>query len=413
MNALHLSLSLEYLPPSVNRIYVAFSGGIDSSVLLHRLLECRQHYQIVLWHINHGLQANASSMERFSRSLADSYQIQSRIDRLDLDPQAGNLEANARKQRYALFAAALGNDDALFTAHHMDDQAETLLLNMMRGSGIAGLRAIALLKELGRGYLYRPLLNTTREQIEQYAQFHGLAWVEDPSNESLQFDRNFIRHEIMPLLTKRWPSAVSQMHRVCEWQNESHTLLSELAELDYSACHISRKFSDYDCLSIHALKKMSLERQKNLLRNWLKRHDKAVIGHKKMEQVLTNLESRPDSLPVVEADGFSIRQYQGGLYIVDKLPEVPAGSAYVFSDEGVLEIAFIGFRQSRRSILDHIGVDDEGQELRLQFRSDSGSALANSHRLKRLFQKHHVPPWVRPITPQIIIDGELAGLWLI
>lgn len=349
-------------------------------------------------------------METFSLSLAQRYKLQSRIDNLNLDPDAGNQEANARRHRYQLFASALGTQDALLTAHHMNDQAETLLLNMMRGSGASGLRAIALKKKLGQGYLFRPLLNTTREEIEGYARSNDLEWIEDPSNESLQFDRNYIRHSLMPVLQKRWPAAVRQMHRVCEWQNESHSLMTELAKIDYAECKETRPFSEYSCLSIKRLITFSRERQKNLIRHWLKIQTKSVIGHKKLDQLLSNLESRLDAMPVVTGDDYSIRQYQAYLYMVND-------SAFIleprYAMDSELDLPTIGLRLCRRSIFEKFQLIDQGQVLEILFRTDTSRQTQHGHRLKRLFQKNHVPPWIRPVTPQIVIDGELAGLWLV
>lgn len=408
----HLHLPLELLPAHVNRLFVAFSGGVDSSVLLHRLLEYKNQYTIILWHINHGLQGNAMSMQDFATTQAQSYGLESRIDCLKLNPGDGNLEANARQQRYGLFAAVLSNHDALLTAHHMNDQAETLLLNMMRGSGASGLRAIAMQKRLGQGFLFRPLLNSTREDILNYARHFQLEWVEDPSNDSLHFDRNYIRHQVMPALNKRWPSSVSQMHRVCEWQNESHTLMHELAQLDLQECIAKRAFSELACLFIQPLLVLSDARKKNLIRHWIKEQGKSVIGYKKIDQLLSLLHSKMDASPVVAGDDYSIRFYQGYLYIVNDLAKYSLSSSYSFSADSDLEIPCIGFRQSRKSILEKINRTDEGQAIRIQFRSRTGSRSPYSHRLKRLFQQHQVPPWIRPITPQIIVDEELVALWL-
>jgi tRNA(Ile)-lysidine synthase len=413
MKQLHLSLPLNQLPASVTRLFVAFSGGIDSTVLLHLLLKYRQQYRIVLWHINHGLQHNAASMESLCLTLGRSYGLESRIDKLCLNADAGNLEANARAQRYDLFSSALGRNDALLTAHHMNDQAETLLLNMMRGSGTAGLRAIAQQKGLGQGTLFRPLLNTAREDIEAYAKINQLEWIEDPSNQSLQFDRNYIRHQIMPLLNQRWPAAVRKMHQVCEWQNESHALLSELAQIDYVKSRISSPFSCYSCLLIDKVTMLRRERQKNLIRHWLNIHGKALIGHRKLDQLLANFELKPDALPAVEGDDYCVRLYQGGLYITDNMAETRLKPVYSCGGGCELDIDGIGFSESRQNILRAFKLDDYGQTLQIHFRVDLNSQSIYSHRLKRLFQKHRVPPWLRSVTPQVVIDGELVGLWLI
>jgi len=195
-----LQLPFDRLPENTKKLYLAFSGGLDSSVLLHALINYRQQYQIIVWHINHGLLNNAKSMQDFASKQAEKYGLEFRLDNLNMDSSKGNLEAKARDHRYRLFENALSENDALLTAHHKNDQAETLLLNMMRGSGASGLRAIASQKPLGKGILLRPLLDHTRDDIKAYAQTHQLEWVEDPSNQNTRFDRNFLRHEVLPVL---------------------------------------------------------------------------------------------------------------------------------------------------------------------------------------------------------------------
>ena len=408
----HLDLPLDKLPSHINRLFIAFSGGIDSSVLLHRLLDYKNQFTLVLWHINHGLQDNALSMEEFSASQAQTYGLECRIDRLGLNPESGNLEARARQQRYNLFASALTCHDALLTAHHMNDQAETLLLNMMRGSGPSGLRAIAMKKNLGKGLLFRPLLNSTRQAIQRYASQHRLDWVNDPSNELLHFDRNYIRHQVLPVLEKRWPTSASQLHRVCEWQNESHSLMQELAQIDFRESREKRAFSLSACLSIKSLLALSDTRKKNLIRHWLREQGKSVIGYKRMHQLLSILDLRADASPVVKGKDYSIRIYQGYLYIVDDPPVCILEPSYRVETDADLEIPCIGFRQSRKSILKKLNRPDQGQRLRIQFRTQADIDSQHSHRLKRLFQRHQVPPWLRQITPQVIVDDELVDLWL-
>lgn len=406
-------LSMRALPSSVTQLYLAFSGGLDSTVLLHRLLEYRHQYRIILWHINHGLQDNADAMEAFARSQANQYQLGIRVDKVNLDVDSGNIEAQARRQRYQMFSSVLTEQDALLTAHHVNDQSETLLLNMMRGSGPAGLRAIAAQKRLGQGILLRPLLDVTREQIHRYAEMQGLQWIEDPSNASLCFDRNYLRHQVLPVLLKRWPAAVQQLHRVCEWQNENHALLNDLAEIDYQSSYCQRPHSDYVCLSLCAMNHLSDARKKNLLRYWLKQHDKPLIGYKKLAQLIAQLQGRPDALPSIPGDGYTIRRFRGELYLVDKLPDVKLQPSYDVPTSGALNIAELGFRQTRASLLEAFDREDHGQTVQVRFRLDANVEPSHAHRLKRLFQRYRIPPWKRSSIPLVVIDGDLAGLHLL
>ncbi len=408
-----IQLSLDHLPTSINRIYLAFSGGVDSVVLLQELLQFKSRYQIVLWHINHGLQPNAEQMQAFAEQQAEKYSLQLRLDHLNLDPTAGNLEARARHQRYDLFAQAMTERDVLMTAHHMNDQAETLLLNLMRGSGPSGLSAIADFRELGKGWLFRPLLNVTRAQIEHYAEQQNMSWVEDPSNQDLSFDRNFVRHQVLPKLLERWPAALQQLHRVSLVQQESDELHQQLARQDLQAARLERPFCHYPCLSHQVLATLSEARQKNLIRFWLKQNNGASIGYKKMHELLTQLNSRADSMPLLQGKQFQIRHFQQALYLVPELTKPKLQAEYNFADADQLEVSTIGLHRRRSQLFAYLQQDDKGQQVSLHFRlSAAGKTSPFQHRLKRLFQKHAIPPWLRDRIPQIYLDGELIELWL-
>ena len=410
-----LQLSLDSLPKETKKLYLAFSGGIDSTVLLHALLPHQQRYQIIVWHINHGLQGAASSMQEFARQQAKQFGLEFRVDNLNMDPSAGNLEAKARDHRYRLFEKSLSDHDVLLTAHHKNDQAETLILNMMRGSGPSGLRAISRQKSLGKGVLFRPLLNYSRHDIEQYAETHQLEWIEDPSNKSNKFDRNYLRHEVLPAIIKRWPSAISQLQRVSELQNESEQLQTDLAKIDYLQAEVNKPFSTASCISIEALNSLSLARKKNMIRYWIKVNNFSVIGFHKIEELLKQLNSRVDAMPVIVGNGFQIKLFKKMLYLVDNSNYLELEASYKVPDSGCLDISDLNFSQSRPEVFEYLKKRDEGQSIELKFRqsTQSGITTPHSHSLKRLFQKNQIPPWKRSSIPQIFLNDELAGLWLL
>lgn len=408
-----LPLSLGTLPPAVTRLYLAFSGGVDSAVLLDLLLPHRHDFQLVLWHVNHGLQDFAPRMEAFTREQATKYSLQIRVDRLELEPGKGNVEARARQARYDLFAEALTSSDALLTAHHANDQAETLLLNLMRGSGPAGLRGIAGIRPLGEGVLCRPLLHHTRPAIIEYARQHGIVWFEDPTNCTIEFDRNFLRHEVVPILKSRWPGVIQQLHRVCGWQEETQQLLDELAQQDLQQSAQVRPLNPYPCLSIPSVAQMSDARVKNLVRFWIRQHNLPVINHRKLQELLREMRANATSALVVEGHGYSLRGFQKYLYLVDNLPPVLLQTDYIFDQSPMLEVPEIGFKEYRVAILRRFGLKDDGQSIALRFRAYDDGSGDFKHRLKRMFQRQHVPPWQRAYVPQVYCDRELVGLWLL
>jgi tRNA(Ile)-lysidine synthase len=262
---------LELIPDDAQRVFVAFSGGLDSTVLLHLLCADPRNFNIIAWHFNHGLLDAASDMEKFCIEQAGRAGLEIRVDQLRLDKVESNVEAVARHNRYALFARHTRSGDCILTAHHADDQAETFLLNALRGSGSAGLRGIARQRLLdGGALLLRPLLDYSRSLLESYARQHKLTWVDDPSNQSSQFDRNYLRNQVVPLLKKRWPQFESSFAIASQLQSETQDVLDEIAALDFLQVK-STASKGIATLDITQLELLSPGRRKNLLRYWITR----------------------------------------------------------------------------------------------------------------------------------------------
>ena len=221
---------LALIPDDIERVYLAYSGGLDSSVLLHLLVTNPHSYTLIPWHINHGLLEAATDMEQFCIQQVQQYGLEIRIDRLDLGDIHSNIEAEARQQRYRLFESVCAINDCIVTAHHADDQAETFLLNALRGSGSAGLRGIAASRKLGNSTLLRPLLGVSREQLEAYANSNEIAWFNDPSNRDSRFDRNYLRHEVIPSIRARWPQFQQALSKTSQLQAETQQILDEVRQ---------------------------------------------------------------------------------------------------------------------------------------------------------------------------------------
>ena len=187
---------------------VAYSGGIDSHVLLHALVALRQSatWRISAIHIDHGLQPASADWALHCRRVCSDLKIDCAVERIDVSRvKEDGVEAAARRARYACLGRRLAAGEALLTAHHRDDQAETLMLQLLRGSGIHGLAAMPEVAPFGVGRLARPLLSFTRAALKRYAACHGLEWIEDVSNEDTRLARNFLRRRVFPLLAERWP----------------------------------------------------------------------------------------------------------------------------------------------------------------------------------------------------------------
>jgi tRNA(Ile)-lysidine synthase len=253
---------------------IAFSGGLDSTVLLHLLVHLAKTESLPTLsaiHVHHGLQAAADAWPDHCQSVCDAQGVSLQVVRVQVQPGA-SIERAARDARYAAFIEATQANEVLMTAQHRDDQAETLLFRLLRGAGVRGLSGMPSERPLGRGHLLRPLLNVTRAELEAYATEHQLSWIEDPSNQDHQFSRNYLRHQVFPVLTARWPQAVATMARSAAHLSEAQGLLDELAQIDLA--HASTA-SDFDWLGLPSLElalleKLSDARQRNALSHWLK-----------------------------------------------------------------------------------------------------------------------------------------------
>jgi tRNA(Ile)-lysidine synthase len=253
--------------------HIAFSGGLDSTVLLHLLASLAKTETLPplkAIHVHHGLQAAADAWPSHCQSVCDSLGVPLHVMRVQVQPGA-SLERSARDARYRAFAEVTGVGEVLLTGQHRDDQSETLVFRLLRGAGVRGLAAMAMQRPLAKGYLLRPLLDVSREELEAYARAHQLKWIEDPSNADLRFSRNYLRHRVFPALTERWPQAVSNVFRSAEHLHEAQGLLDELAQLDLLTADQPSPFPwlPLPSLALAPLRTLSDARQRNALRHWL------------------------------------------------------------------------------------------------------------------------------------------------
>lgn len=397
--------NLEMFASRSARTVLAFSGGLDSCVLLHILVSIRGNNDLLVWHVNHGLLDCAGEMENFCKRLADQYKVEFKVSHLNLDGNQSNLEAQARKARYAVFERILNETDILLTAHHADDQAETLFLNLLRGSGSAGLRGIARNKTLGKTLLLRPLLDVSRDSLKEYAKRQSIEWFDDPSNLTERFDRNFLRRQILPGLKSRWPAYLQSIRRVCHIQSETQQLLDEVGEIDYQHCRI-----DAFRLCQKLLIELSMARQKNVIRFWLRDNQLKSLPTGRLETLIKQLGAGQQAHPRIEAAGYDIRIYNRQVFIVKTSGQTGLLSSYNLNSNDTLLIQCIGLETTRADVFNRLKIEDNGQSLSLYFRRDGMPPKQAKHRLKHLFQKYHVPPWLRGQTPQIYIDDELKDL---
>ncbi|WP_445571398.1 tRNA lysidine(34) synthetase TilS [Pseudomonas sp. E102] len=252
---------------------IAFSGGLDSTVLLHLLVSLAKSQVLPplgAIHVHHGLQAVAEAWPEHCRRVCETLGVPLQVISVEVRPGA-SVERAARDARYTAFIAATQNNEVLLTAQHRDDQAETLLFRLLRGAGARGLSAMPKQRPLGQGHLLRPLLDVSRAELEAYASRHGLSWVEDPSNDDHRYARNFLRQRVFPVLAEQWPQASLTLARSAAHLSEAQGLLDELAQIDL-ACALTPNAFDWlglRSLEMTSFRALSPARQRNALSHWL------------------------------------------------------------------------------------------------------------------------------------------------
>ena len=399
---------------------VAYSGGLDSHVLLHALVSLRDRLAVDIGavHVNHALQADAGDWEEHCRLVCRDLGVEYVSLQVDAAAAPGDSpEAAAREARYAALAAWLPAGACLLSAQHQDDQAETLMLQLLRGSGVNGLAAMPHLGELGGGQLLRPLLGHTRQQLLAYAEANGLRWVEDSSNRDLAFDRNFLRARIFPVLEERWPAAAAALSRSAAHCAESADLLQQLAAQDLAAV---RGAAD-ERLSLAGLGALPQARQRNVLRHWIRQASAAMPSAAVLARIVNDvLLSRRDAEPCVRWGGYELRRYRDDLYLLKQRPEADSSTVLEWCPVAPLCLPGAGgvlkaMPQTGRGI----SASAAGPGVRVGWRQGGERCLpvgrGQHHSLKKLFQERGIPPWERARIPLIYIDDQLAavaGLWV-
>jgi tRNA(Ile)-lysidine synthase len=294
------------------RVAIAFSGGIDSTVLAHALARRRRQFaSLRLLHVDHGLQAASQEWSRHCARVARTLRLPFVPLEATIRRKRGESpEAAARDARYALLAMVLEPGEVLVTAQHRDDQVETLLLQLFRGAGVAGLAAMPEIARFGAGRICRPLLATPREDIERYARDHRLRWVDDPTNMETQFARNYLRAKLLPVVRQQWPGVDAAIARSANHMAEAATLLGELGNVDYE------RVADGDGVNVAALRALPPARRRNALRAYIARFQVDAPSTARMREIAHGLlTARADAQPVVEWAGAVMRRRGGRLVL--------------------------------------------------------------------------------------------------
>ena len=415
----HKLAELGELAGKPDRFVIAFSGGLDSTVLLHALASSRDMHKTALLavHVDHSLHDDSASWSKHCETFAEALDTECVCVKVDVATGTGQgTEAAAREARYNAFRSLLRAGDWLLSAHHKDDQAETLLLNLMRGSGPAGLAGIGEVQPFATGWLVRPLLSISRNELRNYANEHELNWIDDPSNEDRQFDRNYLRHEVIPRLDERWPDVANRLRRSAFLASEASQLLDQLADAD-----LLDMGERPDRLALGKLRHLPSERQRNLLRYVVRELGLPSPPSTQLESVVTNLIlARDDAQPVVQWPGAEVRRYRDKVYVL------PAGNMDI--SRPALQVSS-GRSTSLGVALGELSLEpgapiglarsiiERGLEVRFRSGGEEIKPAGQPHtrKLKKLLQEAGIVPWMRERLPLLYSGSELvavADLWI-
>ena len=366
------------------KIVIALSGGIDSIVLFHYL--CSNYSgNVRAIHINHHLSKFSDDWSKFCFELCKKNNIDFKSIDINIE-KSSNIEENARISRYNSLKSNLSKNQVLCTAHHQDDQAETLLLQLFRGSGVAGLASMPKLKNFGHAYLYRPLLNIGKQQISEYAASHHLQWVEDDSNDNTQFKRNLLRVELIPKLKISFESMIKNISRSAAHQAEALTLLHDLAEIDIAKFNLIVD----NKIQINHLIKLSSERITNVLRFYINQRGFLMPSNKVLDELHSVMSAKSDAQVLLKWHCYEVKRYNDELYFFDT------------EHEGVkLECPYYKKLQHLSNL--EVRYRKDGQRVKLKGKNHSSP-------LKKVLQESNIPPWERDKLRMYYVDGHLKAM---
>lgn len=394
-----------------HQLLVAFSGGLDSTVMLHQLVTLRDTVQpelnIRAMHIHHGLSPRADSWVEHCRALCAAWRVPFDVAHVQLPAGGQGIEGEARAARYQVLSDSLLAGEVLLTAQHLDDQCETFLLALKRGSGPAGLASMPAILPFGDTSLLRPLLTTSRSQLEEWAHAYRLGWIEDESNQDDKYDRNFLRLRVVPLLQQRWPHFSRSVARSAELCGEQEQLLDELL-----AEQLNTLMSEQGALRIEPMLTMSEARRFALVRRWLAYHRAAMPSRACLQRLWQEVAlSREDANPRLRLGEHEIRRFQGELYWVPLL-NIDRDKSYSWpAPYRPLNLPGLGMVSlSGKGMA--VRAPEDGEIVSLRFKAPGLLHIVGRDKgrtLKKIWQELRIPPWERDTTPLLFYGEQLIA----
>ncbi len=381
--------------------WVAFSGGPDSLALLTLIRE--RHPDVAAVHVDHGLHPDSYAWAQWCRELAARLDVTIRVEAVDVRHSREGLEGSARQARYRVFEAILADGGSLFMAHHADDQAETQLFRLVRGSGLAGLAGMPVERALGHGRLVRPLLGEPRAALQRQARASGLPWLTDPSNDDLARDRNFLRHRVIPALAERWPDAAQRLASSASDARRNLDLLNALVDHWLAPGGTT--------MPLAALREHGEREREWLVRQWLARQGVRAPGRHRLAQGVADLlGAGADADPVLAWDEAQLRRHGDALVLLP--PELPgAFEAATGLDSSPLSLSdgsLLAFERRAGGLTSAVLAG--GWQVMPRQGGERLRHHGHSRPVKKLLQEADRPAWEKRHFPLLWVAGALAAL---
>ena len=403
---------------SAPQILVGLSGGLDSVVLLALLCEHIDPQRICALHINHGLSPNADLWQALAAEHCDQIGVLFHAEKVEVRSSGEGIEAAARHARYAVFERLLEPEGLLFLAHHADDQIETVLYRLLRGSGPKGLSGMPNRRSIGAGTLIRPLLPWRKSELQRCAQQRNLQWIEDESNADNSFDRNYLRNKVIPNIALKWPDYAQSLQRSAQLGSDAEELSKALAGEDILGLDPRVERAGWS-ISIESLQSVSLLRQRNILRHWSGFNNLPMPGPKIIDEILESvISARRDAEPKVVWQSQRWARFQGRLYMLrEQAFQAHSELSLQWDMQSPLVLAAGGLLCTEETM--GRGLSAEISSVQIRYRQGGERCKpvgrAHSNSLKKLLQAYGLQPWWRDRIPLLYVQDKLVAvgdLWV-
>ncbi len=389
---------------------IAYSGGSDSTALLYFAKKMSEKYGVSIRavHVNHNLNIESKEWENHCKISCKEMNIPLTIKNINIHLNPGDsMEEKAREERYSSIFTLMNSKTIMMTAHHADDQAETFLYQLIRGSGVKGLSSMPALKKLSKGYHARPFLSLSKSTLTDIVDFSQLSYIYDKSNDDINFSRNFIRKEILPIINHKWPGSSKTISRAAHNLYDSVKLNQYLATIDIK----NYLLKDKSKISVN-LRELDLYRFKNVIRFWILKNNYRMPSMEQTYSIYSNIfKAGNDKSPVFSCSEYEIRRYNDYVEIMSPLKKHDPSKVYTWEHRKNLIISNLSINLSWEKLEKRLGYKLE-KDAEVKFRKKGQNIKLDSKRsLKDYMRENKIPPWQRERTLLIYIDKELKIIW--